>query len=67
MVFNWHTNAWLVTPNVGLEWTKPEADRSISVLGHIGSRITSFGESDSIQEFEESVALPQCASREIPA
>ena len=58
MVFNWHTNAWLVTPNVGLEWHLVEADQRISVLGHIGwSRITSFGESDSIQEFAESVGV----------
>jgi hypothetical protein len=40
MVFNWHTNAWLVTPNVGLEWHLVEGDRRISVLGHTGwSRI----------------------------
>lgn len=58
LLFNWHTNAWVVTPNLGLEWTVEEGGRKVTVTGHVGwSRITSFGESDPVQSFAESAGV----------
>lgn len=54
LLFNWHSNAWLVTPNVALEWSSASESRRISVRGHVAwSWIGSFDESDSVIRFDE--------------
>lgn len=53
-VANWHTDAWLVTPNLGLDWTHESDERRISVSGHIAwSWISSFSESADFARFHE--------------
>jgi hypothetical protein len=54
MFVNWHTNAWLVTPNLALNWTRETDERRISVSGHVAwSWISSFDESTGFAPFHE--------------
>jgi hypothetical protein len=58
LLFNWRTNATLVTPNAGLEWTHSEDAHRISIRGHIAwSWISSFGESDPVLKFNETAGV----------
>lgn len=58
LLFNWRSNAWLVTPNVGLEWTHANADRKYSVRGHVAwSWISSFAETDPVLKFNETAGV----------
>jgi hypothetical protein len=54
-LFNWHENAWLITPNAALAWSTSLAPaQTFSVRGHIAwSWISSFGESDPLLRFRE--------------
>lgn len=54
-LFNWHENAWLITPNAALEWTTSIASaQTLTIRGHIAwSWVSSFGESDPLLEFRE--------------
>lgn len=54
-LFNWHENAWLITPNAALAWTTNITPaQTLSVRGHIAwSWVSSFGESDPILRFRE--------------
>ncbi|CAB3788376.1 hypothetical protein LMG28688_02676 [Paraburkholderia caffeinitolerans] len=54
-LFNWHENAWLITPNAALEWSANLApERTLTVRGHVAwSWISSFGESDPLLRFRE--------------
>ncbi len=56
-LFNWQTNAWSVTPNMGLGWAGTSGDKRMSVSGHVSwSWISSFNESNPILKFGESAA-----------
>jgi len=58
LLFNWHTNAYLVTPNLGLVWNLVEADRRINVGAHVSwSWISSFDASDSALKFNETMGV----------
>jgi len=58
LLFNWRSNAWLVTPNAGLEWTHANADRTYSVRGHVAwSWISSFAETDPVLKFNETAGV----------
>lgn len=58
LLFNWHTDAYLVTPNLGLVWNLLEADRRISVRGHASwSWISSFEASDPAIDFNETMGV----------
>lgn len=54
-LFNWHENAWLITPNASLQWATSIAPaQTLTIRGHIGwSWINSFGESDPLLRFRE--------------
>jgi hypothetical protein len=54
-LFNWHENAWLVTPNAALEWSTTLAPaQTLTVRGHIAwSWISSFDESDPLLQFRQ--------------
>jgi hypothetical protein len=53
-LFNWRTNAWLITPSLALAWARPIDDAKLSVRGHVArSWISSFDESASLQSFNE--------------
>lgn len=54
LLFNWQTNAWLLTPSIGLVWSTTEAVPRISVRGRVArSWISSFDESDPIIKLDE--------------
>ena len=58
LLFNWRTDAWLVTPSVALDWTRAEADRRTSIRGHSAwSWISSFSESDPVLKFKETAGV----------
>jgi len=58
LLFNWHTNAYLVTPNLGLTWKLVEADRRVSVGAHVSwSWISSFEASDPAIGFNETMGV----------
>jgi hypothetical protein len=52
-LFNWHENAWLITPNAALEWSTSMAPaQTLTVRAHIAwSWISSFDESDPLLRF----------------
>lgn len=54
-LFNWHENAWLITPNAVLEWSTNLAPaKTLTVRGHVAwSWISSFDESDPLLRFRE--------------
>ncbi|MDR5781270.1 hypothetical protein QCE63_17860 [Caballeronia sp. LZ065] len=54
-LFNWHENAWMITPNASLEWmTGISSTRTLTIRGHIAwSWISSFDESDPLLRFRE--------------
>jgi hypothetical protein len=54
-LLNWHTSAWLATPNLGLGWSHTYAgNRTVSVRGHVAwTWVNSFGESDPVLRFRE--------------
>jgi hypothetical protein len=54
LLFNWDTDAWLITPSIGLDWSQPIGDAKLDIRGHVArSWIQSFGESTSFQSFSE--------------
>jgi hypothetical protein len=54
LLFNWHTNAWLTTPSLGLAWSAGDSDGKATVRGHVArSWISTFGATDPVQEFNE--------------
>lgn len=58
LVFDWHTNAWLVTPSVGLEYATTVGGAKATGRATVGrSWITSFGESDAAQSFREAASV----------
>jgi hypothetical protein len=58
LVFNWHTNAWLVTPSLGLEWRVADAAGKTTFRGHVArSWISSFDATDPVQEFNETANI----------
>ncbi len=54
-LFNWHENAFVITPNAALEWTTSIASaQTLTIRGHIAwSWLSSFDESDPILRFRE--------------
>ena len=54
-LFNWHENAWLITPNAALEWSTSLAPgQQLTVRGHVAwSWISSFDESDPLLRFRQ--------------
>lgn len=53
-LFDWGTNATLITPNVGLEWIRRHDDRTTAIRLHAAwSRIATFGEADPALSFRE--------------
>lgn len=53
-LFNWQSNAWLVTPSLGLEWATTIDDAKATVRGHVArSWISSFDETDPVLSFSE--------------
>ncbi|AMO23717.1 autotransporter outer membrane beta-barrel domain-containing protein [Ramlibacter tataouinensis] len=58
ILFNWRTNASLVTPNLGLEWKLATPARTVKVRGHLAwSWISSFDESDPVLKFHETAGV----------
>jgi hypothetical protein len=58
LLFNWHTDAYLVTPNIGLEWKFARPERRVSIVGHVAwSWISSFDASDPALKFNETVGV----------
>mgnify|MGYP000243415927 CR=1 FL=1 len=58
LVFNWNTNAWLITPSIALAWSAPMADGTTRVRGHVArSWISSFDETDPVQQFDEAANI----------
>jgi len=58
LLFNWNSDAYLVTPNIGLVWKWMGADRRINVAAHASwSWISSFDESDSALKFNETIGV----------
>jgi len=58
LLFNWQTNAWLVTPSIGLGWATANDDARTTVRGHVArSWISSFDESDPAQSFREAANI----------
>lgn len=55
LLFNWHENAWLITPNAALEWkTNITQSQTLTIRGHVAwSWISSFDESDPVLRFRE--------------
>jgi hypothetical protein len=54
-LFNWHENAWLITPNAALEWSTSMAPaQTLTVRAHVAwSWVSSFDESDPLLRFRE--------------
>ena len=58
LLFNWHTNAWLTTPSLGLAWSTGDAEGKATVRGHVArSWISTFGATDPVQEFNETANM----------
>ena len=58
LLFNWHTDAYLVTPSLGLQWSALAAGGRTSVHARLAHTwITSFGETDPVQSFRETASL----------
>ena len=58
LLFNWHTDAYLVTPSLGLQWNGLAGGGRLSLHGRLAHTwLTSFGESDPVQSFRESADL----------
>jgi hypothetical protein len=56
-LFNWGTDATLVTPNAGLQWLDASAARVLSLRGHVAwSSVRSHGTSDPVLAFDESAS-----------
>ncbi len=54
LLFGWRTDAWLVTPSVGLEWRGAAGDAKLSAVGRVARTwIKSFDETDPVQAFSE--------------
>ena len=54
LLFNWQTNAWLVTPSLGLEYATTFGEAKATVRANVArSWIASFDESDAAQSFNE--------------
>lgn len=54
LLFNWRTNAWLVTPSLGLDWVMANESRTIAVRSRVGwSKISSFDATDPVLTFDE--------------
>ena len=58
ILFDWQTNAWLVTPSIALGWATTFGEAKATVRGHVArSWISSFDESDSTQSFNETANI----------
>lgn len=54
LLFDWRTDAWLVTPSVGLEWRGAAGDATLTAVGRVARTwIRSFDETDPVQAFSE--------------
>jgi len=55
VLVNWHTNAWMATPSVGLGWSRTFAQtRTVNIRAHVAwTWVNSFGESDPVLRFRE--------------
>jgi hypothetical protein len=54
ILFDWQTDAWLVTPSLALEWATNVGEAKATVRGHVArSWISSFDASDPAQSFNE--------------
>lgn len=57
-VFNWDSDAWIVTPHLGIDWVPDIPGRRITVHAHTAwSRIETYGESDPARSFRENSAV----------
>ena len=58
LLFDWQTNAWLVTPGIALEWATTFGEARTTVRAHVArSWISSFDESDPAQSFNETANI----------
>lgn len=58
LLFNWQTNAWLVTPSIGLEYATTFGEAKATFRAHVArSWIDSFDESDTAQSFRETANI----------
>jgi hypothetical protein len=58
LLFNWQTNAWLVTPSIGLEYATTFGEAKATIRGHVArSWIDSFDASDPAQSFSEAANI----------
>lgn len=54
-LFNWTSDAWLLTPGIAAEWRTPIAEGRLHLRGHVAkSWVRTFHESDPAQRFRES-------------
>ena len=54
VLFNWHTNAVLMTPGLGLDWSSSGPGARLNVGGHVArSWISSFDASDPLIDFNQ--------------
>jgi len=57
-LFEWHTEATLLTPNIGLEWARKQDDRTTIIRLHAAwSRIATVGEADPALKFREGAGV----------
>lgn len=58
LLFDWQTDAWLITPSVALQWATTFGEARTTVRGHVArSWISSFSESDPAQSFNETANI----------
>ena len=58
ILFDWQTNAWLITPSIALQWATTFGEAKATVRGHVArSWISSFDESDPAQSFNETANI----------
>lgn len=64
VLFNWETDAWLVTPTLGFAWNADGTRSRFSVAGHVArSWIRSFNATDPIQDFSETANVYSLRAR----
>lgn len=58
LLFNWQTDAWFVTPSIGVGWRQSGEGHTLALRAHVArSWIKSFDATDRIQEFSEAANI----------
>lgn len=57
-IFNWNSDAWVLTPHLGIDWVPDTPGRRIAVHAHTAwSRVATYGESDRARRFTETAGV----------